>query len=174
MEYKTGGRFQSDKMFTIEELATLWLEHVYEWMCMKAYGKANPVQGDNPRDRRASTREYWNKAISYFMPSSAHWNDAAMNGNSTKTRKMNQLIAAIKKSERRGQERATNANRAFTEEEYKQLKNLVCERSTLVEARRFQAWIKFQVYQIDRSDCVPCVFKKDLIPSTQFPDFLTI
>ena len=174
MEYKTGGMFPSDKTFTSDELATLQPEDVYGWMCTKAYGKPNPVQGDNPRDCRASTLEYWKKIVSYFMPSSAHWNEAALNGNPIKSRKANQLIAAIKKSETRGQGRATNANRAFTEDEYTQLKNLVVGRSTLVEARRFQAWIKFQVHLIGRSDCVSHVFKKNLVPSAQFPDYRTI
>ncbi|KAG7346809.1 hypothetical protein IV203_005878 [Nitzschia inconspicua] len=55
--------------FTKAQLLQLKPKHVYNYLCLKAYGKINPTDNDKPTGR-ASSLEYYKKAISFFLPNS--------------------------------------------------------------------------------------------------------
>jgi hypothetical protein len=69
-------------------------------MCLKVYGKEDLGPEDNPIHGRASSLEYYKKALSYFMPNRLMaWNVVAQVGNPTKLLERNALIKSVKKKE---------------------------------------------------------------------------
>ena len=86
------------------------------------------------------------------MPNPKYWNKGRAEGNPTKSRKVNHLIAAVKKKECRGVGKESQADREFTDDKYIQLVDLLSNYSTNVDTRRHQAMIKFQLHLIGRGD----------------------
>ena len=173
MQHKTKDEYEPDKTFSHDELLQIQPDDIYRWMCLKTYGTEDPGQEDNP-SARSSSMAYWKKAISYFMPNFAPWNDAAGIGNPTKSRKINRLIQAVKKQETRGNGVATSADRSFRPEEFEQMIDLLGLRGYRIDGRRFQAMVKFQHHLIGRADDTCHIKKENLEASDQFKGYLTV
>ena len=77
--------------------------------------------------------------LSPISRSPAHWNEASANGNPTKSRKVDCLVAAIKENKQEDKR-----------EQQIPIKSLACGRGTLLESRRFQVWIKFLIHLIGK------------------------
>ena len=71
---------------------------IYKWMYMNIYGTEDPHIAMTPQ-KKESTLEYWKKAISYFMQTTAKWHDGTQTGNPTQSKEVNDLIKAVKRSE---------------------------------------------------------------------------
>jgi hypothetical protein len=112
MGYINQTSYLSNRSFTTEEKATITTDNLFNWMCFKAYREDNQGPEDNPLDARSTTSEYAKKAISYFMPTV---------DNATRARRINRLIAAVKKKENRGLGAQSKADRAFTAAEFTQV-----------------------------------------------------
>ena len=82
------------------------------------------------------------------MPNRAYWNEDRADGNLTKSRKINSLIAAVKKKETRGVGKKSSADRAFTDSEFIQIVDLLGNVSNGTDSRRYLAMIKFQMHLI--------------------------
>ena len=174
MEYKNSVEYEADKTFAVEEIRTIHPDDIFKWFCFKAYGTENPGDDDNPTLARSTTLEYYKKAISYFMESNGTWDEELRRGNPTKCRQINRLITAVKKKETRRLGKASNADRAFDDDEFSQLVNLLGTQGRLVNRRRFQAMVKFQVHLIGRSDDMAHIQKCNLEESSQFSGFLSV
>ena len=127
MEHRNSTTYPSDKTFTKVELLEIVPREIYSWMCLKAYGKEDPAQDDNPTKCRCSTLAYIKKALSYFMPNkNACWMVSVDDpekgmGNPTKSQLINGLIKAVLGKETKGLGKDSKADRRFTDEEYNQL-----------------------------------------------------
>ena len=109
------------------------------------------------------------------MESNGTWDEELRRGNPTKCRQINRLITAVKKKETRRLGKASNADRAFDDDEFSQLVNLLGTQGRLVNRRRFQAMVKFQVHLIGRSDDMAHIQKcSNLKESSQFSGFLSV
>ena len=122
MEYKNKVAYPSDKTFTDEELLEITPDHLYRWMCFKVFEKEDPTEEDTPL-LRSSSVYYWKKAVSYFMPNTASWTiergaNSTGIGNPTKSKKVNDLIKAMKRKETRGTGQKTSADRSFDHAEF--------------------------------------------------------
>eukprot|EP00536_Pseudo-nitzschia_multiseries_P015128 jgi/Psemu1/41382/gm1.41382_g len=128
MDFLHECKYPTDKMFTRDELlALITPEDIYRWMCFKVLGES-------------STLMYWKKAISYFMPSHATWNEATCVGNPTKSRRIN------------------NLNKAF-------LQVLDLAKGHGIVQLRHQAMLKFQLCMIGRGTIHPILTYPDYITS---------
>ena len=175
MEYLNNRTYPDDKVFTAQELGAVTPEDIHRWMCFKVYGTPTPAQDAQPQ-LRSTTVSYWKKAISYFMPDHASWNDAVRAGNPTKAKLINRLHKAVIKAETRGIGQPTRANRPFTSGEFVQIIDLMGNYSgaSVVDRKKFQAWLKLQYHIIGRADDISHLKKNVLEPSTQFPGRLTV
>ena len=140
-------------------------DDIYKWMCKKTYGTEDP-SNDMVPTIRSTTLQYWKKAVSYFMETTSKWHDASKSGNATQSKRVNNLIKAVKRAETRGTGQATIADRAFTVSEFKQILDLTHD-------RRYKAMMNFQYHLIARSDDTAHVKKDVLKASTEFPGYLT-
>ena len=59
------------------------------------------------------------------METMQKWNDTSRTGNATQSKKVNDLIKAMRRQETRGIGQESHADRAFTVEEYSQVLDLV-------------------------------------------------
>ena len=88
---------------------------------MKAYGIEDPSEADNPVYGRASSLQYYKKAISYFMETNQAWSDLSPGGNPTKSRKINRLLSAVEKKETKGLGKDSEKDDPLTCNEFEQL-----------------------------------------------------
>lgn len=174
MQHKNGVNYRRDRTFSLVEIRSITPDHIYRWMALKAYGIENPTPEDNPTECRSSSMEYFKKAISYFMESTQAWNNETNSGNPTRSRKINRLIAAVKKKETRGLGKESSTDRAFTLQEFEQIVDLIASHGRADERRRYRAMLVFQLHMIARSDDTAHVKKTTLEQSDQFPHFLLV
>ena len=71
-------------------------DDIYKFFCHKIYGTEDPSNTDQPRVR-STTIAYMKKSISYFMNSTGKWNESENRGNPTQSKKVNNIIKAMKK-----------------------------------------------------------------------------
>lgn len=96
--------------FTPDQLATIKPADVRRWMCVKVYGNPDPGPEDNPTMGRASSLEYYKKALSYYMVNSHEaWNETALIGNPTRSKEVINLIKLVKQKEANQQGKASKA-----------------------------------------------------------------
>ena len=177
MEFSYNRTFANDRAFHAQDadVEAITPQMVYRYFAKKAYGKPDPKAEDNPTCCRASSLQYYKKAISYWMGQSCDWNERTKTGNPTKSKLVNNIIAAVKKKETRGIGTKSKATRCFTDKEFERVIELMeCAPCSLIDKLRYQAWIKFQAHLIARNDCTSKVFKSKLKRSIQHPDFLTV
>ena len=168
MEYKDKCEYPSDKVYTDAEVLSLTPDDLYKWMSFRVYGTEDPNPQSKPLLRSPSV-EYWKKSISYFMNTTSKWTDgvdgARGHGNATQSKRVNNLINAVKRAETRGTGQETVADRAFTIVEFRQILDL--------SSTRHKAMATFQYHLIGRCDDTAHVKKEVLQASNEFPDFLT-
>ena len=76
------------------------------------------------------------------MPHSCDWNESTRSGNPTKSKLVNNIIAAVKKKETRGSGKKSKACRFFTAMKFEQIVALIeqQEQTPEIDMLRFQAW----------------------------------
>ena len=110
---------------------------------------------------RASSIQYWKKAVSYFFNTTQRWNETLQTGNLTQSKKINQLIKVVKQQETRGNGAEAQADRPFTEDEFYQVLDLIAD-------DRHRAMLTFQYHTIARMYNVAHVKKNTLKVSRKF------
>ena len=105
------------------------------------------------------------KSISYFINSTSKWNESERRGNPTQSKRINNILKAMRRSETRGTGAKSTANRAFTMGEF----------STIVELlnKQYRAMACMQLHLIARGDDTAHMKKDVLKQSLQFEDYLT-
>ena len=152
--------YADDHEFTVQELSGLKPEDIYKWMAMKAYHMEDPGPDDQPLYGRASSLEYYKKAISYFMPNRImSWNELQHVGNPTRSADVNDLITAVKKKQVRGLGAPSKADRAFEKGEFH-----------IKRKYMYPAMFKFQFHLIARIDDTSHVRKDSIRVCPQFPE----
>ena len=175
MEWKDKVTYPSDKVYTDAEVLASTPDNIYRWMCFRIYGTEDPSPNMTPQ-YRSSVLEYWKKSISYFMNTTGKWIDGVGinvetgiahpgTGNATQSRRVNNLINAVKRAETRGIRQQSVADRAFTMVEFRQILDLV--------STQHRAMMVFQYHLIGRCDDTAHVKKSVMKASTQFPGYLT-
>jgi len=156
MSYLDNTVYRKETVFTQQRLLQLTPADILKWMNFKTFGMENPPRDANPSNARSSSIQNWRKAISSFMPhKSMAWNPARSEGNPTKSKEINDLIAYVKKKEVRRQGVASSARRALTESEIRQQHTLLCESGESGNITRYgvPALANFQSHLISRIDC---------------------
>ena len=110
----------------------------------------------------------------YIMESNGSWDEERQRGNTTKCYQINRLITAVKKKETCRLGKSSQADRAFDNDEFLQLVNLLGTQGRLVNNQRFQAMAKFQVHLSGRSDDMAHIQKCNLEERSQFSGFLSV
>jgi hypothetical protein len=145
--------YDRSHQFTAEQLNGLKPVDIYKWMCLKAYGKEDPGPDDNPTYGRASSLEYYKKAISHFMPNKLMaWNVISQVGNPTRSTEVNSLIKAVRKKEVRKQGKPSSADRAFEKNEFDEVINILESSPDAKRRYMYPAMFKFQFHFIARLD----------------------
>jgi hypothetical protein len=120
MSHLNGHEHAKDHDFSQEELGPVKPIDLKRCTCCRACG--TPELGhpdDHPIFARSSLLEFWNKAISFHMPTKLmSWNTPAQVGNPAKSIKVNELIRAVKKKEVWKQGKVSGAQRALTHQEF--------------------------------------------------------
>ena len=145
--------------FTEQQLLSITPEDLRRWMCVTAYGVAEPSPEDRPTQGRSISLENAKKAISFFMPRNQPWDGPSMIGNPTKSIEVNSLLRAIRKHEVRGEGRPSRAKRAITKAEFEQVMSELNSFDDLFRQYMIPAACKFQFVMIARVDDV-CHFKE--------------
>jgi hypothetical protein len=164
--------YEKDHLFSQEELAALTPNDIKRWMCVKAYGTAEPGVDDNPTLCRSTSLEFWKKAISFFMPNRLmSWNVLSNVGNPTKSIEINDLIKAVKKKEVRKQGKASSARRPLQHEEYQSMLDCLRAHDDPIKRYSLPAFFVFQYNLIARMDDT-CKFKIENLTHCHDFDFV--
>ncbi|KAI2509856.1 hypothetical protein MHU86_4567 [Fragilaria crotonensis] len=145
--------------FTQEQLLAITPDDLKRWMCVTAYGVADPGPDDRPTHARSVSLENAKKAISFFMPRKQPWDDPSMVGNPTRSIAVNGLIRSIRRHEVRGEGVPSSAKRAVTKAEFEQAMNQLNSFDDIHRKYMIPAACKFQFAMIGRVDDV-CHFKE--------------
>ncbi len=83
MSYLNEQEYHKDYKFSQEELGAVKPMDVKRYMCIRAYGAAEPDRDDDRLHARSTSLMFWKKAISHFMPNKLMaWNAISQVGNS--------------------------------------------------------------------------------------------
>ena len=148
---------RTQAQFSPAQIATLTPEILYGWMCLMAYGTADPAPNAVPVNSRANTLCVMKKAISFFTPNRLMpWNAMADPpvGNPTKSILVNDLIKRIKKDEVRLVGKASQARRPMTTGEIRLILNLLEQSGNYDWVHRFSNMVRMQLSMIARGDDV--------------------
>ena len=105
--------------WTDEDLYAITPRDVCRYLKKKAYGTPDPGPGDRPIFARDEGLSYSKKAISFFMPNSLmQWNPQREEGNPTRSKEVNKVIADVKLAQVRKQGKKSNAKRPLKKEEF--------------------------------------------------------
>ena len=145
-------------------------DDVLRYLKFKAYGNADAdLETDNPTEGRASSLEFYKKAISFFIPMrNATWNPQANVGNPTKSVDVNELIKTVKKREVRKLGRPSQARRELEEPEFLQTNQLLNNEDGVKKRFMLPAAGKFQFHMVARVDDVAHFEEEDLKHNPQF------
>lgn len=156
MEFTDKTTYGDDYEFATISLTSLSPSDVYRFLATQAYGVSNPVQGvHEPTACRASSLQYYKKALSYFMPRNKQpWDEITLVGNPTRSKLVQSLIDAVLKSELRGDGKDSQEKRALTHKEFILLIGAL--RTSDYEVSRYciSAYFIFQYHMIARIDDV--------------------
>lgn len=174
MSYKDEVVYPKGTIFTPEQLSSIRPEHFVAFLNMAAYGTPNPGPEDRPTNARDSTLINYKRHISYYMPiNDMHWNQLTSQGNPTRCRIVNAVIASVAKHQVRKEGKASKAVRAFTILEFKQLLLQVdLVRRSPADPFRFRAILLTQWQLIARIDDVQNLVASDFCHKSDFPDFI--
>ena len=173
---KNSTNYPKDHEFSDTELGAITPNDLYRHFCLKAYHKHDPGPTDRPLHARASSIEFYKKAISYFMPNRlASWNYLANPpcGNPTKSKEVNDLIKAIRKKETRKQGKKSKADRPMEASEFEQAITMMESSNDFDRRLRYPAMMKTQFHFIARGDDIAHMQKENIEQSSEFPWTLT-
>ena len=169
MSHKDGQNYDKEHEFTQQELAAITPMDLLRWMCLKVYGKEEPVPDDNPIEGRSNSLLYWKKAISFFMPNrQPTWDVLTGTGNPTKSLEINELIKTVKKKEVRHQGKASSAKWPLEASEYEQAIKLMEKHPDRPKRYFASAIFRFQYNMIGRIDDTCKCKVEDLKPNPQY------
>ncbi len=172
MSYVSGHAYDKDYEFSQEELGALNPMDVKKYMCMKAYGTAEPNRDDHPLFARSSTLMFWKKAISFYMPNKLMaWNAIAQVGNPTRSVEVNELIKTVKKQEVRKQGKLSTARRAITHPKFLRMLDYLKEDEDAMRKYGLPSLFVFQYNLIARIDDTCQFLVSNLTASSDF-DFV--
>ena len=170
MGYINSTSYPDDYEFSIEELREVTPERIYRWMCHKTYGVEEPGPDDRPLNAMTNTLKAWKKQLSYFMPNHlTPWDDMSRKGNPTRSALVNDLILNVTRQETRGLGRDSEADRAFSDDEFKQVLTALRDSNDFERRYRFSCMIKFMYHLIARGDDACHVAKSTLIVCEEYP-----
>lgn len=158
--------------FSAEELFELTPDEIVRYFCVLAYGTETPdLNTDHPTSARSNTLEYAKKAISSFMPNkNMVWNSRSKEGNPTRSSDVTDLIKVVKKAEVRKLGVPSQARRALTTEEFRQIIRRIRQpgEDRLANKYSLAAYFIFQCHMIARVDDVMHFKHVDLTPHLEF------
>jgi hypothetical protein len=165
--------YTADTEFEQEFLSAITAEEILEWMNVKAFGVGNPAEHDHlPSLIRSSTLSFYKKAISYFIPNKhLKWNVDSRVGNPTMSPDINALIKRLKTLEVRGIGVVSQARRALTIAEFRELVRIAQRDDSIALKLRLPTMSKFQLHLIARIDDTAHVLSQELNIHPHFPSF---
>jgi len=172
---EVGSEYAWDHVYTIAELNSITPIDVKRWMCLKAYGSADPEDGANPTLCRSNSLKYWKKALSFFMPNRLmEWSTTREEGNPTRSVEVNALIKAVKRKEARKQGAESHTRRPMTEREFCVLHDVLKQGNVGNDIWRYgmAALINYQFHMIARIDDTTQVVLAHIRVHDFFPNVL--
>ena len=149
-EFRLNESFDLDHEWSDEELYAITPRDVCRFLKKKAYGTPDPGPRDRPIFARDEGLSYCKKAISFFLPNSLmQWNPQRQEGNPTRSKEVNKVIADVRLAQVRKQGKKSNAKRPLKKEEFeKTLRILEAGHDYYLESTRNCAIMKFQFHII--------------------------
>jgi hypothetical protein len=170
MSFRNQQRYNIQTEFTQQQLTAIRPADIERWMCQKVYGNPNPGPQDNPTLGRASSLEYYKKALSYYMVNRLHaWNEVALLGNPTRSVDVNDLIKKVKKKEVRKQGKKSSARRGIQKPEFESTVAMLNDFPDMKRKYMVPTAAKFQFHMVARIDDTCNFTEEDLKPNPQFP-----
>jgi hypothetical protein len=112
------GEYLLDHAYSKEELLRITPVDLIRWLNVKTFGAENPEHNATPLVR-ASTLDFWKKAISSFMPDRLmQWSVGRNEGNPTRSIEVNSLLKHVRKMEARKQGAESQRRRPMVELEF--------------------------------------------------------
>ena len=173
MSYHLKSEFGKDKEFDVDALGSITPEDVGAWLNFKAFGTASPGDESQPTQARSSSLAFYKKAVSYYMPNSFPWNELAKQGNPTKSKLVNNIMARVAKAEVRKEGVQSSARRPLTIREYKKIVSLLQNHEDYLRKVKIATMMKFQFHLIARIDDTCNMFTEEIRARSEFPGTLT-
>lgn len=140
--------------YSREEILSITDRDIYRWMKHRVYGDETVDEAITPPIHyRHYSVQFWKKAISFFMVNShMQWNEETNTGNPTKSKLVAKLLKYIKRFQVQGRGKESKVRRAFTQEEFEQLQELIWELPDKEDALCAAAYFAFQYSMMARLD----------------------
>ena len=165
--------YQKDEKFSAEVLASITPEHIEAYFNFRAYGTETPTAEMKPLHARANTLMDIKKKLSKFMIfRDMPWHPIRNEGNPTKSTKVNDLIASIKKAEVRHEGKPSHATRPFTLSEFISILDLVSSVRAEDAVARYRAIATLQWQLIARITCVQHLTVEGIVLRPDLADVL--
>jgi hypothetical protein len=167
MSFTLGQSFGGRQQFGVDALRRLTPTHIVRWMNNKAYGTPTPdYNQDKPTGCRVSTIEYMKKAVSWYMPDHHQWTDATTpsSGNPTKSKKVINLIAVMRRAEVQGQGAAPQSRRDLTMQEFRKAIALSRAKGDFDHVCKYPTMLAWQFTLVGRGDDICHLKILDLHP----------
>jgi hypothetical protein len=167
MSFHHQTKYEKDTLFSDDVLGQLMPKDMYKWLCIKAFGIANPAPTDVPTKCRANTLSFHKKALSHFMINKTQcWNAITMAGNPTKSQEILTLIRRVKKQEVRRQGKLSFAKRPLTEIEFRTALTILSNKDDFCNRFRYPCMLKYQYHLVGRCDDLSHFLVKDIVAHT--------
>lgn len=140
--------------FTHEQLISLTDLDIYRWMKHRVYGDADADETTTPPIHyRHYSVLFWKKAISAFMVNShMQWNEETGMGNPTRSKRVLKLLKYIKRFQTQSRGKKSQTVRAFTQEEFEQVQELIWAMDDTEDSLCGAAYFAFQYNMMARLD----------------------
>ena len=168
MSYTNKISYPKDWEFSIEELAPITPEMIYQWFAYQVFGKENPSPEDNPTGGKSNSLLACKKMFSFFMVNCRpSWDEMHRHGNPTKSSIMNNLISFVKKKETCCQGKESKADCAFEHRKFQQVLDSFHNASSSDFSKYcYAAMIKFMFHFVCHGNNAAHVFKSSLKQSS--------
>ena len=173
MSYRDGMKYASTTVFSAEQLLAITPEEITAYFNVRAYGTPSPTPETKPKVARSNTLLDLKKKISWFMPlREMQWHPISKQGNPTKSRKVNDVVNAVKKAEVRHEGKPLQATRPFALTEFLQILDLVSSCRAEDAVARYRAISMLQWQLIARITCVQHLKVENIVFIPDLPGVL--
>ncbi|CAB9496607.1 expressed unknown protein [Seminavis robusta] len=150
--------FPKNQEFAKDQLNQILPSNIKAYLEFRAYGKANPQEGDFPILMRAGSVEKLKQSISWYMPNkNVPWIDGR-GGNPARHASLNEVIKKIERHEARDEGKDANDKRPYNDNEFFKLLEMLRRKEDFDHNMKYPMMSLWSYHLIHRLDDT-CHFK---------------